>query len=287
METATLTDRIERCEKILRENANSQVFAPLADALRIKGDLDQAFRVCRQGLRLHPDFGAGHLVMAKINFERKMFDWAEQELELAAKLDGETRVTEQLRMEILIAKGEYAAAELLLKKLRSSGANPLYVHDLRERLKRLQSVQLQRKIAAPPPQRGVKDRFHPPEEQRVDRIKTPLTLSSALELLMMTAGVEGVVCAKSDGTFVDQRGVMRREPSETSAFSVEMCRVALSDTSINYFGHPQQITVETEDIYLVILRFKRYNLVLFCDRDVSLGSLRLKLDEVFDNLHDD
>ncbi len=107
MESASLADRIEKCERILKENSNSQVFAALADAYRSKGDLDQAFRVCRQGLRLHPEYGPGHLVMAKINFERKMFDWAEQELEEAVSVDGETRATQQLRVEIQIAKSNF------------------------------------------------------------------------------------------------------------------------------------------------------------------------------------
>ena len=107
MESASLAERIEKCERILKENSNSQVFAALADAYRSKGDLDQAFRVCRQGLRLHPEYGPGHLVMAKINFERKMFDWAEQELEEAVTLDGETRATQQLRVEVLHRQGQF------------------------------------------------------------------------------------------------------------------------------------------------------------------------------------
>ena len=111
IESASLTERIEQCERILKENSKSQVFAALADALRLNGDLDQAFRVCRQGLRIHPDYGAGHLVMAKINLGRKMYDWAEQELNKAVELDGETRATEQLRVEILIAKGESCGGE--------------------------------------------------------------------------------------------------------------------------------------------------------------------------------
>src|SRR5690606_3662822 len=130
MESASLAERIEKCERILKENSNSQVFAALADAYRANGDLDQAFRVCRQGLRVHPTYGPGHLVMARISFERKMFDWAEQELGEAVTLDGETRATSQLRVEIQIAKGNFGEAELDIKKLRATGTNPLMIQDL-------------------------------------------------------------------------------------------------------------------------------------------------------------
>ena len=86
----TLDDRITKCKKILDENPESQIFAAYADALRKNGELDKAFRVCRQGLRIHPGYGSGHMVMARINFDRKMYDWAESELAEAIELEGRT-----------------------------------------------------------------------------------------------------------------------------------------------------------------------------------------------------
>jgi tetratricopeptide (TPR) repeat protein len=123
IETASLTERIEQCERILKENSRSQVFAALADAHRLNGDLDQAFRICRQGIRTHPDYGVGHLVMAKISLGRKMYDWAEQELDKAVELDGETRLTEQLRVEILLAR-QYGEASQQSKNCERQRQSP-------------------------------------------------------------------------------------------------------------------------------------------------------------------
>ena len=58
-----IEDRISKCNKLLDANPNSQIFAALAEAYRKKGELDQAFRVCQSGLRIHPNYGSAHMVM--------------------------------------------------------------------------------------------------------------------------------------------------------------------------------------------------------------------------------
>lgn len=284
IEAASLTERIEQCERILKENSKSQVFAALADAHRLNGDLDQAFRVCRQGIRIHPDYGAGHLVMAKISLGRKMFDWAEQELNRAVELDGETRATEQLRVEILIAKGNIGDAESAIRKLRTSHANPLLVQDLQQRLDR-QKKENKRKQAETTPlslrKAGADD-----TSASAERPKTPMTLSQVLDQLLKLSFVESIVCAHTDGTVVDHRGDPPQDIQEIAAFGVEMCRHTESEAAVSLFGETSQIAVETDERTIVIMRFSRYNLVLYCKRGVNVGAMRLRLDEVKENLQD-
>ena len=100
--TAELDERVSKCEEILSRNPESVIFAALSDAYRKKGDLAEAFHACTKGLKLHPDYGPGHLVMAKINMERGMYSEAEKELALAVQADGRTRATELLLAQILI-----------------------------------------------------------------------------------------------------------------------------------------------------------------------------------------
>jgi len=129
-----LDERIEKCEKILAENPQSQIFAALADACRKKGELDKAFRICRQGIRLHAGYGAGHLIMARINFDRKMYDWAETELEEAIKLDGRTRATDILRAEIYVKQGKFDQAKILIDELARSGSDQELFRQLLEEI---------------------------------------------------------------------------------------------------------------------------------------------------------
>ena len=287
MESTNLVERIEKCERILKENAKSQVFAALADALRAKGDIDQAFRVCKQGLRLHPNYGAGHLVMAKINFERKMFDWAEQELNDAVRLDGETRSTEQLRIEILLAKGNVEDSEKAIKRLRSTGASPLMLQDLQQRLEKLKKETKRRQLEQPWSGTPARPRTEREQPQSEEQFFATITLSQALDQLVQLNGVQFIVCAHSNGTVVDFRGMqMNQDVTEVAAFGVEMTRNTECDTALTTMGRPFQIAVETEDRMIVIMKLRKYNLVLFCDKRVNLGSMRLKLDEIVGRLQD-
>lgn len=290
MESASLAERIEKCERILKENSNSQVFASLADAYRSKGDLDQAFRVCRQGLRLHPDYGPGHLVMAKINFERKMFDWAEQELEEAVALDGETRATQQLRVEVLIAKSNFVEAENAIKKLRAAGLNPMMIQELQQRLERQKKEARRRRVDqnsgnGPAPaggfgQAGATGRVAVASEPQT------ITLSQALDRLAQSPGVSCVVCTNHDGTVIDNRGDAARDCAEIAAFGIEMRRNAETEAAYASLGDPHQIWVESQDALILIVKLSRYGLVLMCDREVNSGSMRLALDEIIDRLQD-
>lgn len=113
--TTQLDERIAKCEKILSENSESLIFAALSDAYRKKGDLAKGFSICSRGLKLHPDYGPGHLVMAKINLERGMYSEAEKELSLAVQADGTTRATELLLAQILVRKNQIKEAKKILE----------------------------------------------------------------------------------------------------------------------------------------------------------------------------
>lgn len=64
-----------------QDDPNSIVFAPIAEYLLSYGLIDQAFRVCREGLKRHSSLISGRLVMAKIHFKRGNFEEARDELQ--------------------------------------------------------------------------------------------------------------------------------------------------------------------------------------------------------------
>lgn len=281
MESASLTERIEKCERILKENANSQIFAALADAYRAKGDLDQAFRICRQGLRVHPNYGPGHLVMAKISFERKMFDWAEQELEESVKFDGETRATQQLRVEIMIAKNQFADAETMIKKLRATGFAPLLIQELQQRLDRQRKESRRRKADLPITNPQIPDVIGPnPPKANLPKVGLP----ELLDRLGDFGGVKMIVCANHDGTAIDHRGQGEQTPAEAAAFGIEMCRNAQTTDALALFGEPIQIVVECLGSTIVIVRLTRCDLVIMGSKEMNLGSMRRLLEDLLDRL---
>lgn len=78
---------LERLRERYHENREGRIFAPLADAYRKRGDLDEALRVCRKGLALHPDYSSAHVILAKIHLDRGDQDAAETAFDRVLELD--------------------------------------------------------------------------------------------------------------------------------------------------------------------------------------------------------
>lgn len=55
------------------KNPRSRVFAPLAESYRKLGLLDEAFKVLKSGLKYHPDYSLGHLVLAHCYYDQEKY----------------------------------------------------------------------------------------------------------------------------------------------------------------------------------------------------------------------
>lgn len=66
--------------KLWQENPDSIVFAPIAEYFLKYGMIDDAYKICREGLGRHPRLVSGRLVMAKIHIKRGNFEEAEDEI---------------------------------------------------------------------------------------------------------------------------------------------------------------------------------------------------------------
>ena len=58
------------------QNRSSRVFAPLAETYRKLGRLDEAFRLLKEGIRKHPTYTLGYLVLANCYFDKNQFEFA-------------------------------------------------------------------------------------------------------------------------------------------------------------------------------------------------------------------
>jgi len=79
---------------------------------------------------MHPEYGPGHTVMAKINLDRGMYGEAEKELLLSIQADGRTRAAELLQAQILIKRGQIKDARLIMEKLKLTDAEKQVLQDM-------------------------------------------------------------------------------------------------------------------------------------------------------------
>jgi len=276
---AELDDRIAKCNKILEENPNSQIFAALAEAYRKKGEVDKAFRTCQNGLRIHPDYGAGHVVMAKINLDKGMYDWAEMEALRGIELEGSSHAADLLLAEIYIYKGEFARATRLLNKLNIADPQNQNVKKLMDIAAKLPLESAARiENAAKQEPASVSDKTIRPKP-----VET-ISMSRLLDILSVIAGVDGVLLINRDGLVAEARwdenvphdlyGAVVRNIESTIQSQIEIAR----------FGKYENVLLEAGDLIISFLPLGESLLLIKANRHINLGTLRLKLTSLLGRL---
>jgi predicted regulator of Ras-like GTPase activity (Roadblock/LC7/MglB family) len=282
--------RIAKCKKILDSDPNSQIFAALAEAMRRRGDLEKAFRVCQNGLKVHPSYGSAHVVMAKINLDRQLYDWAEIEARKAAECDGWTRATELLLSEIYIYKGEFQPAIKLLKKLHESDPTNPQITKLLTIARQIPQQHAAEIGEAPPVadkrptsvttavpgHRGERtvitgaptEAAREPELSDIDQI---------LEWVIALPGVDGALFANAEGLVVKSQWTMRMDRDVCGAVGCEISRKLDQTLTDSFFGNVHTVLVETGDYTLYTVRAHDGMFVFVANSKSNLGALRMKL----------
>lgn len=101
---------IEKYRGLLKKSPDSQVFAPLAEAYRENGELDLAEKVCKEGLRKHPNHTSAWVILGRILKDKKNWDEGLKALYQALKLSGSNILAHQLMGELYLEKRETSAA---------------------------------------------------------------------------------------------------------------------------------------------------------------------------------
>ncbi len=78
---------LESLQVLLQQNPNSLTFGRVAEALMQKGRLDEAIQLCEEGIRRHPYYVTGHMVLGKCYLQKKLFDQAEKEFKRVLMFD--------------------------------------------------------------------------------------------------------------------------------------------------------------------------------------------------------
>lgn len=123
-------DAVARFEEVLRKDPNSQVFAPLADAYRTEGRLQDAERLSADGVRRHPTFAGGWVVRGKILRDLKRLPNAEESFRKATQLAPENLLALQLLGEVCLEQKNPKESLKVFKRV-------LFLNPLAEKAKRI------------------------------------------------------------------------------------------------------------------------------------------------------
>jgi predicted Zn-dependent protease len=96
--------------KKYQEDPSSRVFAPLAEAYRKAGLVDEAVEIAREGLRVHPHFVGGRVALSRALFDKKLFDEVVGELMPIVRDVPDNLVAQRLLAESCLMLGRVADA---------------------------------------------------------------------------------------------------------------------------------------------------------------------------------
>jgi tetratricopeptide (TPR) repeat protein len=111
------TSEIEKLERRYAENPKGRNFAPLADAYRKAGQLDQAIELCTSGLEHHPDYVSAHIVYGRCLIDQHQDDKAAVVFRKVLGLDPENVIAFKVLADIGARSGQLDEAVLWLTKL--------------------------------------------------------------------------------------------------------------------------------------------------------------------------
>jgi predicted regulator of Ras-like GTPase activity (Roadblock/LC7/MglB family) len=276
MDFSEIDERIAKCQKILDADPNSQIFAALAEAYRKKGLFAKAFEICSKGIEKHPDYSSAFIVMAKINLDQGNHAEAAYQLQKAIAVGGRTRSVDVLEAEILIMQGQINRARHILEKLHISDPKNDTVNNL---IIKLETLPAAGNAAIVEPIAVEKTQTKGPATSAPAKYK--YNLSHALSIIKILPRVLGVVAVAKNGMVVEGHfdGIISRE--ELGALATAAYDGASQAISRINFGEPREILVEADQSKLWIFDRGRILIVIATRDDINLGSLKLKINEIF------
>ncbi|PYP14411.1 MAG: hypothetical protein DMD54_14170 [Gemmatimonadetes bacterium] len=118
------TSEIEKLEARFNDNPKGRNFAPLADAYRKAGLIDNAIALCQNGLQLHPDYVSAHIVYARCLVDKKDDGAAAGVFKKVLELDGENIIALRALAELAGRNGRHEEeAEWLSRLLNADPMN--------------------------------------------------------------------------------------------------------------------------------------------------------------------
>jgi len=280
IEAIEIDDRIAKCERILAADPQSQIFAALADACRKRGDIVRAYDICQQGLMLHPEYASARIVMTKIHLAKENYEQAWTELQRAIDIAGRTRSTDLLEAEILIRRGQKSEAAAIIDRLSGNDPDDENIKRLLELIEKEETTTVRLESKA-------QHRVEPavgPDAQGHAVEKKGISLPQAIGLLKITPRVLGVLAVGNEGLILEARIDSSHSKEEFGALSKSIYDNVVQGMSRAGLGAAFEVLIETSSSKIWIIRKHKYFLVVYSRDDVSMGALKLKVDELFGSM---
>jgi len=288
--SSDINDRIVKCERILQSDPNSQIFAALAEAYRKQGELEKAFHVCQNGLRVHPSYGSAHVVMAKINMDRGLYDWAETEISKAIELEGTSRAVELLLAEIHIYRGEFNAAVKLLRKLHQADPGNDQIRkllDIALRIPQEQAlVSAGRTPTAPVHLSDTPSaKIQRPQPSTAKDQAEQLTAAETVRLSVQLPDVDGALFFNDEGLVVESEWSTGLDAHASAATMTEIGKFLDQELVKHSFGKVSALMIETQSPILYLLRRTGGMFLFVCNAKINLGTLRMRIRALVERCH--
>jgi predicted regulator of Ras-like GTPase activity (Roadblock/LC7/MglB family)/lipopolysaccharide biosynthesis regulator YciM len=281
---AEIDDRIDKCAKILEVDPNSQIFAALAEAYRKRGDLERAFRICQTGLRIHPSYGSAHVVMAKINLDRGLYDWAEAEIKKAIQIEGNSRAIELLLAEIYIYKGEFNSAVKLLRKLHQADPGNGQIKKLLDIALKLPEEQAMIMESQGGMKRVLREAQTPPPAQAPVAAPDPVistgtvyTSGALVQKAVSLPDMEGALFVNFEGLVVDQEWGAEVDATTCGATMAEVQKALNQELVKVSFGQVNSLLIETAGPVFYLVRVVNGMFLFVANSKINLGTLRMRV----------
>jgi tetratricopeptide (TPR) repeat protein len=117
MENKSFSPLIYDYLKKYQEDPTSRIFAPLAEAYRKAGLVDEAIEIAREGLRVHPNFVGGRVALARALFEKRLYEEVVEGLGVVVREVPDNLVAQRLVAESCLMLGRVSEALSAYKML--------------------------------------------------------------------------------------------------------------------------------------------------------------------------
>jgi tetratricopeptide (TPR) repeat protein len=108
-----------RLKRLFERNPTSTIFARLADAYLTHGEVEEAIRVCRRGLKYRPSYVTGHIVLGRSLLESGDLAAAEDEFYKVLTLEPDHLAAIRFLSTIATHHGDQDRSDLLRRRLRA------------------------------------------------------------------------------------------------------------------------------------------------------------------------